>query len=697
MFRFMIEFEIGKKKTSFKHDAKKQKERIRKAGNLINKKLKSDTYRCKAKIKMLSEKAKSNILKTQEVMEWVEEAEGQEKNSGEEEISSAKVIRPLDPLSIPKYMNQLVKPPVYKPYVMKYNEMKNGRCYRGIKHFYRIDIGETYEQMLPPGFPRTKVYGYGGLVVNPRTGRTRYMISSPGPTFEARRGIPIEVKWVNKLRGKHMFAVDPTLHWANPNNMPMHPPMPWPAYPPGFKEAQGPIPVVSHLHGGEVDSYSDGHPEAWFTYNKKYGPAYKPSDCIYPNRQETATLWYHDHTLGMTRLNVYAGLAGFYILREWKKSRNYYETLEAKVNLPSGKYDIPLLIQDRLFNTDGSLRFNDAGLNPQVHPYWVPGIIGDIIVVNGKAWPNMYADRCVYRFRLLNGSNTRFYHLKFSNGMKFTQIGSDGGYLKHPVVLSSLLLSPGERADILVDFSKIIPGTKLQVLNDANAPFPFGGPPHPDTVGQIMQFTITYRKPRLKPVVLPETLNHIERLVPDRPDRIVTLNDEDGPGGPLQMLLNGQKWSGDLTENPEVGSTQDWCIVNMTGGAHPVHLHLIQFQLISRQNYNVEKYKKKWEEMNGPLPLKNPTEIIPIEVYLTGEPLPPKLNETGWKDTIVTNPGQITRIRVRIAPVEIPENKVKPGDNYFPFDPSKGPGYVWHCHLLDHEDNEMMRPMKIKL
>ena len=630
---------------------------------------------------------KLNLIKIQEI-------KGSTKEERQEERTH-KGIEPLDPLTIPKYTTQLMKPPVYRPYPMKYCEVKNGRRYKKIKHFYRIDIGETYAQMLPHGYPKTKVYGYGGLVISPRTGRTRYMMSSPGPTFEARKGIPIEVKWVNKLRGKHMFPVDPTLHWANPNHMSMHPAKPWPAYPPGFREAQEPIPVVSHLHGGEVDSYSDGHPEAWFTHNKKYGPAYVPSNDLYPNKQEVSTLWYHDHALGITRLNVYAGLAGFYILRELKKSRCYSDTLEGRVNLPSGKYEMPLLIQDRLFNTDGSLRFNEIGLDPEEHPYWVPGILGDTIVVNGKVWPNMYVDRCVYRFRLLNGSNSRIYNFKFSNGMKFTQIGSDGGYLKHPTLLSSLLLAPGERADILVDFSKIIPGTKILILNDANAPLPFGGPPNPDTVGQIMQFTITHRKPRLRPVILPKTLNHIEELIPDKPDRIVTLNDKNGPNGPLQMLLNGQTWSMTPPEEQEVGSTQDWCIVNMTPGAHPIHIHLIQFQVISRQNYNAEEYLKEWEKANGTLPLKNSPITIPIEEYLTGESFPPNNNEVGWKDTVVVNPGQITRIRVRIAPLNLPACKVEPGDNYFPFDPTKGPGYVWHCHLLDHEDNEMMRPMKI--
>lgn len=616
-------------------------------------------------------------------------------NHGEEEPSEK--IK-LDPKTIPKYMNQLEKPPVFQPHIRKGYERKCGKIVKKLEHYYQVDIGETWQQMLPNGYPKTKVWGYGGLIKNPKTGKMQYHISSPGGTFEAYRGVPVRVKWVNKIKGRHMFAVDPTLHWANPNGMPMEPPKPWPAYPPGFKEAQQPVPTVTHLHGGEVPSNSDGHPDAWFTHNKKHGPAFTSNIYYYPNEQEPTTLWYHDHALGLTRSNVYAGLAGFYLIRDGRMSRYHRHHSEKRLCLPSGKYEIPLIIQDKLFNTDGSLLFNNVGLSPDIHPYWVPGLFGDTIVVNGKVWPNLNVDRCSYRFRLLNASNTRFYNLSFSNGMKFTQIGSDGGLLKQPAELSSLLLAPSERADILIDFSKLSPGTTLRLLNDAPIPFPLGGPPDPETVGQIMQFTITSdpAKP-VKPNKLPPVLNCIEPLVPNVPARIVTLNDIVGPTGPVQMLLNGQMWSSEVTESPQVGSTEDWYIVTMTAGAHPIHLHLIQFQLISRQNYNVQAYTALWEEVNGPLPLHHPPEIIPLEPFLLGDPIPPAENERGWKDSIIATPGQVTRIRVRYAPQDVPDFAVRPGDNFFPFNPAAGPGYVWHCHLLDHEDNEMMRPMKIKL
>ena len=601
----------------------------------------------------------------------------------------------LDPLLIPKYVNQLKKPLTYKPHVVWTHVKKGGKHRIQKQHHYCIDIGETKQQMLPSGFPATKVYGYGGIVRDPKTGKLRYHISSPGSTFEAKRNIPVVVKWRNAIKNPHFLAVDPTLHWANPNDMPMHPEKPWPPFPPGFKEAQYPVPTVTHLHGAEGQSDSDGHPDAWFTHDGRHGPGFVSQVYTYPNTQEPTTLWYHDHAMGMTRLNVYAGLAGFYLLREDKVNKKQFS--EQRLRLPRAKYEIPLVIQDKQFNTDGSLRFANEGLTPEEHPYWAVGFFGDVIVVNGKIWPNLDVKRRQYRFRILNGSNSRFYNLRMSNGMEFTQIGSDGGLLKHPAKMTSLLLGPSERADILVDFSGIKPGTSIRLLNDAASPFPFGGPADPQTVGQIMQFTVpAHVIKQLKPKALPKTLNYIPTLHADAPRRIITANDIIGPNGiPTQMLLNGTKWSSTVTETPKVGSTEDWFIVGMTAGAHPIHLHLIQFQIISRQNIDVAAYTEDWNKANGPLPLTKPPITVPIEPYLIGEELPPKDNEIGWKDTVVINPGQVTRIRVRFAPQDVAEGLSEPGENYFSFDPSTGVGYVWHCHLLDHEDNEMMRPMHI--
>lgn len=596
----------------------------------------------------------------------------------------------LDPAEIPKYVNQLEKPPVYKPFTI-YTKGKENKKKFEERHLHFVDICEFEQQVLPEGFPKTKVWGYGGVVRDGKTGKVSYSRSSPGPTFEAVRGIPIMVKWVNQLTGRHLFAVDPTLHWANPNDMPMEPPRPWPPFPPGFSEAQAPVPVVTHLHGGEVPSSFDGNPDAWFTADGKKGPAYVTSFYLYPNRQEPATLWYHDHALGITRLNVYAGLAGFYLLRD------PHNDCRQEPELPKGKYEIPIAIQDRSFRKDGSFLFPAKGDNPEIHPYWLPEFFGDAIMVNGKVWPDLEVERRQYRFRLLNGSNARFYNLKLSNGMSFIQIGTDGGFLEEPVELDSLLLAPGERADILINFSGLRPGSKIILENDANAPFPDGEPPDSDTVGQIMRFTVLHDcVPPVNPPELPCSLNHIVSLRRDSRRRILTLNEVMGPNGPVEVLLNGQRWSAPVSELSQVGSTEEWTLANLTADTHPIHLHLVQFQLLNRQDFMAEEYRTKWEEINGMPPLDHPTELVPVDPYLIGEPVPPDNNEKGWKDTVRMNPGQVTRIMVRFAPQDVPVYAVRPGENLYPFDPSLGPGYVWHCHILDHEDNEMMRPLKVK-
>lgn len=603
----------------------------------------------------------------------------------------------LDPTSIQKYANQLVKPPVYKPFIIKKHKRNHKECLRKEQHLYFIDISEFEQQILPEGLPKTKVWGYGGRIKDQKSGKAKYFRSSPGATFEAIRGIPVTIKWKNKLKGKHPFAVDPTLHWANPNEISMDPPKPWPPFPPGFRKAQKPVPIVTHLHGGEVPSDFDGNPDAWFTYNYRFGPAYSTALYTYPNQQEPTTLWYHDHALGITRLNVYAGLAGFYLLRDGGKGKNHCLYPESKLKLPRGKYEIPIAIQDRMFNTDGSLLFNNAGINPDIHPYWVPEFFGDTIMVNGKVWPNLDVDRHQYRFRVLNGSNARFYNLTLSNGMQFIQIGTDGGFLPKPITLTSLLLAPGERADLLIDFSDIAPGTSIILQNDAKAPFPSGDDADPNTVGQIMRFRVPANAPEpVKPPKLPERLNCLPNLIPNAPERILTLNEVIGPNGPLEVLLNGQKWSAPITELPRVGSTEEWTIVNLTMDTHPIHLHLVQFQILNRQNIDATEYQKEWEIMNGMPPLSHPTEILPIERFLIGDPIDPGENEVGWKDTVQMNPDQVTRIRVRFAPQDVPQGSVKPGENLYTFDPGAGPGYVWHCHIIDHEDNEMMRPYKVK-
>jgi spore coat protein A len=403
-----------------------------------------------------------------------------------------------------------------------------------------------------------------------------------------------------------MFAVDPTLLWANPNNIPSTtPPVTAPTFPPGYTRAQSPAALVTHLHGGEVQSTSDGGPNAWFTATGIHGPAYNsvastsPDSAVYyyPNQQLPTTLWYHDHAMGLTRINVMSGLAGFYLLRDILDPIGWI--------LPSGKYEIPLAIQDRTFNTDGSLWFPIEGQNPDIHPYWYPEFFGNTIMVNGKVWPNLNVDKGQYRFRILDGSNARFYNITFEvqgtvATLPFIQIGTDGGYIKSPVTLTSLLISPGERADVLVDFSSLAPGTKVIAKNDAAAPYSGGDLPDPETTGQIMQFTVGTKTGR-KPVNLPQLLNPtLKNALPQTSlQRILPLIEVEGDNGPVMVTLNGQSFNGQLTETPQVGSTEDWYIVNLTPDWHPIHLHLVDFQLVKRIPFDAESYKADWLSLNG--------------------------------------------------------------------------------------------------
>jgi len=631
----------------------------------------------------------------------------------------------LNPTTIPKYVNQLVIPPVYVP--INVTNATGGV----IRQDYRINMTYFRQPILPLGTPlvgnldgKTLVWGYQGKVKLLDGTIADSFAHSPSSTFEATRGIPINVTWVNNIDQPQFLPVDPTIHWANPNMLPMNLAAPFPAYPPGYDgtvtllnplglNAQAPVPLVTHLHGGEVQSFSDGGPEAWFTYNGLQGPSYSTVSTtdnnaavyLYPNMQQPTTLWYHDHALGMTRLNVMSGLAGFYLLRENATTLtpitnptavNFDQYLTQ--HFPYGVSEIPIAIQDRQFYANGELWFPTAGINPTIHPYWFPEFFGNTIMVNGRVWPNLNVTRGWYRLRLLDGSNARFYTLSFSNKMPFTVIGSDGGFLKAPAVVTSLTIAPGERYDVLVDFSAVPLGTKIILTNSAKAPFPAGTPADPKTVGQIMQFTVvaTSATHGATAPVLPPTLNPtltgatFPTLLAPATQRILTLKEIMGPAGPLMVTLNGQLWDGAITELPKNGTTEDWVIVNLTPDAHPIHTHLATFQLVSRQPLQTAKYTTDWLAINAPFTPPFPTTYIPNSLnpkpYLQGKAVGPTPSEMGWKDTIQMYPGQVTIIRIRF---------LQQDGTAYPFDPTQGPGYVWHCHIVDHEDNEMMRPYKV--
>jgi len=516
-----------------------------------------------------------------------------------------------------------------------------------------ITASEFTQQVLPSNFTagpyggKTLVWGYNN--------------SYPGLTVEAKRGMPFQVTHLNNLYNPALLSflpIDQTLHWADPLGCMMDPSC-------AFERYTGPVPIVTHFHGGEVPSAFDGHPEAWVTPGFGItGPAWVTDTFIYPNAQEAATLWYHDHALGITRLNVYAGLAGFYLLRD---------PLNEPSNLPKGSYEREIVIQDRMFDTNGQLFYpvnsddghHHHGSSP--HPFWVDMFMGDTIVVNGKVWPYLNVEPRRYRLRLLNGSNSRIYTLQFqttsgSAGPVFWQIGTDGGLLNKPVKVSKLTMAPGERADVIVDFAGKQGATFILKNSDSSWSGSGSG------TSQIMKVNVSLPlngtdaslNPATGPNLRPN--NPIVKLAPtvtySSPRRYMTLEDDRDTGA---LLLNGKTWDDAVTEKPRVGATEVWEIDNRTGDTHPIHLHLVQFQILGDST-------------------------------------------SAWKDTVRVEGWRDVSIVVRWAPQDTPAGAVQPGQNRFPFDPTAtmgttdvfgfpgGPGYVWHCHILEHEDNEMMRP-----
>ena len=598
---------------------------------------------------------------------------------------------PLDPLSIPKFVNQLTgPPPVFDP--VRHIDNQTGL----MTDYYAIIASEFDEQILPAGMPKTTVWGYGGFAKDAVTGQSLgFVRNSPAPTIMASRNVPVNVAWINGVVTDFMFAVDPTLDWANPNNFPSPTNTSQaPTFPPGYAEAQYPVTLATHLHGAENSAKYDGGPFNWVSWNGLRGPDYNTYQSTlanaqvfhYDNQQAAGTLWYHDHAMGLTRSNVYSGLAGFYLLNDSA------DALASQ--LPTGKYDMPLVIQDRMFYTDGSLRFpSDVPPNPELHPYWVPEFFGDVIVVNGLAWPNMDVDQGQYRFRVLDGSNARVYNLSMSNGMPFTVIASDENYLRSAVNVTSFLIAPGERYDVLVDFSHLAAGTKVTMLNNAKAPFPDGDPVNASTNGIIMQFTVKGHAgfaAKTLPAILNPTLAGVFPSLPKSSVsavRNLTMVEWQGPNGPQMVILNGQQYSSPISEEPVTGATEIWQIIDNTGDAHPLHIHLVNFQVVSRQEYNQSAYDADWLALNGPLPFNHTTRNLDLTKYLLGSPVGPTALEAGWKDTILVYPGQVLTLIMKFAPVD--------GAANYTFNVTDGPDYVWHCHIIDHEDQDMIRPFHV--
>jgi FtsP/CotA-like multicopper oxidase with cupredoxin domain len=703
----------------------------------------------------------------------------------------------LNPLNVPKYVTPLTIPPEMPP--ASVNRFTGARS-------YDIEVLQFKQQILPKtgingaAIPATTVWSYA---VPGQPGTRRY----PALTIEARKDTKVSVNWINSLKDgagnflPHLLPIDQTLHWANParaNACVDENGNPTPAKVKDCrtlngKAYKGPVPIVTHVHGAHVGPESDGYPEAWYLPKAKDIDCTRSFSCFgsltnsfgvantslgqarfsYPNDQASTTLWYHDHTLGMTRANVYAGPAGFWLLRDPSYAGGETGLVGGSLPAPAPQandrsgtkyYEIPLLIQDRSFNADGSLFYpsnraffeglkkkdlaipflgNRDGLPSDISPTWNPETFFNVMVVNGASWPYHAVDPRRYRLRLLNGSNSRFLNLALfvvgpggaltPTELPFYQIGGDQGLLPKVVKVTTgfatelpgngtepaptpaeaaeraLLLAPSERADVIVDFTGLARGTRVRLINTApDAPFGgFNGDPaaDPDTTGQVMEFVVG-SEPRTAERSTPPASLRLAAYDPRFPvlppignaasPRRVSLNEESSaavcvsvadtgaityiPGVPVSNPFDAARfeadctfaggtpmgpkaaklgtvdvmgaamammWADRVTENPAVGATEQWDIYNNTEDAHPVHLHLVQFKVLSRRLAVVD----------------------PANPGAVAHSVSPA--EQGWKDTVIAYPGEITSVAATFDREGL---------------------YVWHCHILEHEDNEMMRP-----
>ncbi|KJV26404.1 bilirubin oxidase [Luteibacter yeojuensis] len=480
----------------------------------------------------------------------------------------------VDPNKLAPFVDPLPVPPVLRPEPGKLVTVR------------MAPSSHKLHRDLPP----TELWTYNG--------------SYPGPTIEARTGQAIDIAWANALPTNHFLPVDHNICGA---------------------EADKPIVrAITHLHGAKVPRKDDGYPEDWYVPGKSRRHHY-------PNAQDAATLWYHDHAMGINRLNMYAGLMGLYLLRDEH---------ELSLGLPSGDFELPLVIADRWLRQDGRLYYPDSG---DAKAPWVPEVFGNLTLVNGAILPRADVKARRYRLRVLNAANGRFYHLRFKDGRPFQVIGSDQGLLAAPATMRSIFLAPGERADIVVDFASLRGGS-AELMNDAVP---------------LMRFAVGQGEAKDDSRV-PDALREITRFTEASATktRDMTMDEySDCVATPMLMLLNGKRWHEPVTETVKLGSTEMWNLVNLTEDTHPIHLHLVRFQILDRRPYDVDEYLEK------------------KTIRYVGPAQKPPAHEQGWKDVVQVYPGMVTRI---IATFDGYEGR-----------------YAWHCHLAEHEANEMMRPFEV--
>ena len=492
----------------------------------------------------------------------------------------------LDPSTLTPFVDPLPIPRVMKQAGMRAHPENSGARIP----LYRMNMREV-RQKVHRDLPPTRMWSFED--------------SFPGPTIEIQSGEGAMVEWVNALPARHFLPIDHTLHGADKS----------------LPEVRS----VIHLHGGRTPAASDGYPEEWIVPGKT-------QKCFYPSKQDAALLFYHDHAMGINRLNIYAGMQGLCIVRDAR---------ETALNLPGGKFEVPLLLADRLLLKDGQLVYPVSE-----HPDrpWVPEVFGNAILANGKLLPYLDVEPRRYRLRVMNGSNGRFYRVSLENRYEMEVIGNDQGLLAAPVTVKRVPLAPAERVDLIVDFAEMA-GSRVTLVSDSFDIMQFRvaakGTPDTSAVPGIL-------RPALR--LDPATAGHTRRLTLDE-----RLDDVQRSMG---MLLNNTPWHAPISEKPVLGTTEIWELVNLTDDSHPIHLHLVRLQTLDRRRFDAFEFQSTGN------------------LRFTGPAQPPEAYEAGWKDTVRADPNMVTRIIV-------------------PFEGYAG-RYVWHCHILEHEDNEMMRPYEVQ-
>ncbi|MGZ6265966.1 MAG: multicopper oxidase family protein [Candidatus Limnocylindrales bacterium] len=458
--------------------------------------------------------------------------------------------------------------------------------------------------------------------------------------------------------------VDTPVHMSFKNMLPAHYPT-WIPVDTRLTPQGDEVRVMTHLHGGFVAADSDGNPA--ITPNGFWSN--QTQTVAYPNQSPqmaASLLWFHDHGLGATRLNVFAGLAAAYILRDEHDTG----TEPNPIGIPGGAYEIPLVVQDRQFNPDGTFLYPTSDIPGAT---WIGEYFGDVMLVNGKVWPFLEVEPRMYRLRILNGCNARILDLDLG-GPGFWQIGAEGGMWDKPVPVKEMVLAPAERADILVDFSRFAGKTLVMKNHNPSKPVVTPAP----SLAQVMQIRVGTTVSQPGPSTIPASLPGRVAELPE-PDvtRFISLNEIDVDEPSWFLNLNGVHFEDlPVTETPKVGAVEDWVYVNVTGDTHPMHSHLVTFQVVGRTPFDAQAYEEANEPPNGN---GVPGGIDPSP-FATGPMEPPDPSERGFKDTVKAHPGYFTTIRARF---DLPTGVTVPQT------------YVYHCHIVEHEDNDMMRPFTV--